>query len=49
MELGQLCNITEKKLLSKYSTKDVAWKVVPGPFFFLKLTYFDIFAITYPI
>ena len=37
MEFGQsICNITKEKSLSENSAKNVAKKLVPGPFLFLK-------------
>ena len=34
--LASLCNITKEKFLSKKFMKNVAWKLVPGPFSFSK-------------
>ena len=30
--MANICNITKEKILSKNSTKNVTWKLVPGPF-----------------
>ena len=35
--LSSLCHIPEKIISSKNSTKTTAWKLVPGPFVFVKI------------
>ena len=37
MKFDQLCNITKENFLSKNSMKNVAWKLVPGPFKFSRI------------
>ena len=34
--MASLCHITKEKISSKNSRKNVAWKLVPGPFKFPK-------------
>ena len=36
MKLASLCHTIKEKVLSKGSTKTAIWKLVPGPFVFVK-------------
>ena len=36
MKFGPLCHITKGNFLSKNSTENVAWKIVPGLFLVLQ-------------